>query len=191
MLPIGPLMIEHRLIEKMIRLMAQEAARVRENITVNVQFAFLEPRFIDAAVDFVRTYADQIHHGKEEHILFAALEKKPLAPEHRRMMQELEQDHAWGRQATASLATAKEKYVKGHIESAADVLESMTSLAEFYPLHITKEDKHFFLPVMEYFSQAEKDALLAQMDEFDRSFDHAKYQKIVTDWESSGCKCHL
>ncbi len=35
MLPIGPLMIEHRLIEKMIRLMDQEIARIRENITVS------------------------------------------------------------------------------------------------------------------------------------------------------------
>ncbi len=44
----------------------------------------------------------------------------------------------------------------------------MTALVEFYPRHIDKEDKHFFLPVMEYFSREEKDALLARMDEFDR-----------------------
>ena len=84
MLPIGPLMIEHRLIEKMIRLMDREIVRIRENITVSPQFAFVDSRFIDAAVDFIRTYADQVHHGKEEDILFAALQEKPLSPEHHR-----------------------------------------------------------------------------------------------------------
>jgi hypothetical protein len=62
---------------------------------------------------------------------------------------------------------------------------------EFYPCHIAREDQQFFLPVMEYFSKMEKDALLARMYDFDRDLIHVKYQKIVTDWEASGCKCHL
>jgi hemerythrin-like domain-containing protein len=32
--------------------------------------------FIDTAVDFIRTYADRCHHGKEEDILFRNLAKK-------------------------------------------------------------------------------------------------------------------
>jgi hemerythrin-like domain-containing protein len=191
MLPIGPLMIEHRLIEKMIRLMAQETTRIRENSTVSPQFAFVDSKFIDTAVDFIRTYADQVHHGKEEDILFTALQEKPLSPEHAKIMQELRQDHEWSRQTTASLVAAKEKYVKGRSESLADVLEFMSALVEFYPRHIAKEDHHFFLPIMEYFSQEEKDALLARMNDFDKKFNLAKYQKMVTDWEESGCKCHL
>ena len=83
MLPIGPLMIEHRLIERMIRLMGREVARIRENMAYSRDFAFVDAKVIDTAVDFMRTYADQVHHGKEEKILFAALEAKPLAAEHR------------------------------------------------------------------------------------------------------------
>jgi hemerythrin-like domain-containing protein len=191
MLPIGPLMIEHRLIEKMIRLMNREIVRIRENIAVNPQFAFVDSRFIDAAVDFIRTYADQIHHGKEEDILFTALQEKPLSPEHRQIVQELQEDHKWGRQTTAHLMAAKDKFVQGRSESLTHVLEFMTALVEFYPRHIEKEDKHFFLPVMAYFSREEKDALLARMEEFDRGFIQAKYQKLVADWEACGCKCHL
>ncbi len=191
MLPVGPLMIEHRLIEKMIRLMAQETARVRENITVSAQFAFVDSKFIDAAVDFIRTYADQVHHGKEEDILFTALQNKPLSAEHRQIMQELQQEHVWGRQTTVSLVAALEQYKHGQKEVLADILKSMTELATFYPNHIEKEDQHFFLPVMEYFSQSEKEVLLAQMNEFDQALMHEKYQKIVERWEGRGCKCHL
>ncbi len=191
MLPIGPLMIDHRLIEKMIRLMTQEAARVKDNISVNPDFAFVNGKFIDAAVDFIRTYADQVHHGKEEDILFTALQEKPLTPEHRRIMQELVEEHKWGRQTTAGLLAAKEKYLSGEREALTEILDKLSSLAEFYPRHIEKEDKHFFLPIMEYFTPEEKASLLARMEEFDRGFIQRKYQKIVQDWENPGCKCHL
>jgi hemerythrin-like domain-containing protein len=191
MLPIGPLMIEHRLIERMIRLLAQETVRIRKNISVSPQFAFVDPKFINTSVDFIRTYADEVHHGKEEHILFASLGNKPLSPGHRRIMEELVYEHQQGRQTTASLVAATEKYVAGRPEALTEVLEHMTFLVEFYPRHIDKEDKLFFLPVMEYFSQEEKDALLAQMNDFDQKFSHTQYQKMVSDWEASGCKCHL
>ena len=80
MLPIAPLMIEHRLIERMIRLLDQENTRIRENIGVLPEFAFVNAKFIDAAVDFIKTYADQVHHGKEEDILFTALLEKTAFP---------------------------------------------------------------------------------------------------------------
>src|SRR5512139_1093807 len=123
MLPIGPLMVEHRLIEKMIRLMDQEISRIRGNITVSPQFAFVENKFIDAAVDFMRTYADQVHHGKEEDILFTALEHKPLASEHRQIMQELQEDHKWGRQTVANLLAAKDDYLSGRMAALNQILE--------------------------------------------------------------------
>jgi len=191
MLPIDPLMTEHRLIEKMIRLMAQETARIRDNMAVSPEFAFVNPKFIDAAVDFICGYADRIHHGKEEEIFFLALEQKPLSWEHLEIMQELQQEHGWGRQTTARLAAAKENYANGSPDSLAEVLGLMEALVDFYPRHIALEDQHFFLPVMAYFTQAEQEALLQQMSEFDKDFDHQGYQKMVTDWEACGCKCHL
>jgi hemerythrin-like domain-containing protein len=191
MLPIAPLMIEHRLIERMIRLMGQEIARIRDNIAVSQEFAFVNAKLIDAAVDFMKTYADQVHHGKEEDLLFTALQEKPLSPEHRQVMQELLEDHRWGRQTVAALLAAKNEYLAGKIAALNQVLENLASLAEFYPKHIEKEDKNFFLPVMAYFTAQEKEALLARMVEFDQKFIHAKYQKILADWEACGCKCHL
>ena len=69
MLPIAPLMIEHRLIEKMIVVIRKEIDRCKSEGNIN-------PEFIDAAVDFIRIYADKCHHGKEEDILFRDLRKK-------------------------------------------------------------------------------------------------------------------
>lgn len=74
MMPIGPLMIEHRLIERMVKTIKGELRKISEENEVNVIF-------IDTAVDFFRTYADRCHHGKEEDILFRDLAKKPLSPD--------------------------------------------------------------------------------------------------------------
>lgn len=191
MLPIGPLMIEHRLIERMIRLMHQEAGRIRENIAVSRDFAFVNLQFIDTAADFVRTYADRLHHGKEEDILFAALQEKPLTPEHRQILEALQEEHVLGRKITANLLAAKEQYVTLEQESLDELLENMMALVEFFPRHIDKEDRHFFLPVMEYFSREEKDTLLERMNRFDQDAIQEKYQNIVAAWAAGGCKCHL
>ena len=147
MQPIGPLMIEHRLIERLLTLMAREFKRIKDNIEVDPEFAFVDPVFIDTAVDFIRTYADRCHHGKEEDILFKALAEKDLAPEHRQTMDDLIQEHAWAREATAGLVKAKEAYLLEKPGALDELMDHLGKLVEFYPRHIDKEDKHFFIPV--------------------------------------------
>lgn len=192
MQPIGPLMIEHRLIERLLHFMAQELRRVKDNIAVDPEFAFVDPVFIDTAVDFIRTYADRCHHGKEEDILFKALAAKELSPEHRQVMDDLIKEHAWARETTAGLVKAKEGYLMEKPGALDDLVAHLEKLVEFYPRHIDKEDKHFFSPCMSYFSDAEKAVLLDQMYEFDRSLIHEKYRRLVEGLEQRrGCQnCH-
>ena len=130
MQPIGPLMIEHRLIERLLHLMTQEFTRIKANMEVDPEFAFVDPVFIDTAVDFIRTYADRCHHGKEEDLLFKALAEKNLSPEHRRIVAELIQEHAWARETTASLVRAKEGYLLEKPGALNDLMESMGKLVE-------------------------------------------------------------
>jgi hemerythrin-like domain-containing protein len=192
MQPIGPLMIEHRLIERLLHFMAQELRRVKDNIAVDPEFAFVDPVFIDTAVDFIRTYADRCHHGKEEDILFKALAAKELSPEHRQILDDLIKEHAWARETTAGLVKAKEGYLLEKPGALDDLVTHLEKLVEFYPRHIDKEDKHFFIPCMSYFSDAEKTALLDQMYEFDRLLIHEKYRSVVEGLEQRrGCQnCH-
>jgi hemerythrin-like domain-containing protein len=190
MQPIGPLMIEHRLIERMITLMQREWQRITDNVAVDPEFAFVDPVFIDTAVDFIRTYADRCHHGKEEDILFAALGKKELSGEHRQMMEELVRDHVLARETTAALMQAKGDYLLGKSAALDEILKNLGTLVEFYPRHIEKEDKHFFIPCMEYFSDAEKAAMLQAMFEFDRQMIHEKYRGVVEGIETRKA-CHI
>lgn len=172
MMPIGPLMIEHRLIERMIEAMGEELLLIEKEKKV-------DPEFIEMAVDFIRTYADRCHHGKEEDILFRDLGIKKLADEQRRMMEELVEEHRFGRKVTARLVEANTRYVRGSQEALSAITDCIRSLIEFYPKHIEKEDKHFFIPCMEYFSKAEQEAMLKEEWEFDKSLIHEKYKNVV------------
>ncbi|MEJ2296669.1 MAG: hemerythrin domain-containing protein [Candidatus Lokiarchaeota archaeon] len=172
MMPIGLLMIEHRLIERMIALMDEEITKMK-------QFNKANPLFIDTAVDFIRMYADRTHHGKEEDILFRDLEKKDLSPNHNKIMEELVEEHKWARSMVAKLVDEKNEYEKGSIDKLNEIISTMSELTEFYPKHIEKEDKHFFIPVMKYFTQEEQDKMLGEFWDFDKTLIHEKYKKVV------------
>lgn len=179
MKPIGPLMWEHRLIEKMLASMMRHIDQIEKSKKVN-------PLVIDMAADFIRTYADRTHHGKEEEILFRDLAKKDLAPELKKIMQELIDEHIWGRKTTAALVAAKEKYLQGNGDELPRIIDCARQLGNFYPKHIEKEDKHFFYPCQEYFDKDEQTRMLAEFWEFDRKMIHEKYNKIYENYSSLG-----
>lgn len=171
MKPIGPLMWEHRLIEKMLGVMMRHMDQAETDKKIN-------PVVIDVAVDFIRTYADRTHHGKEEEILFRDLAIKELTADLKSTMQELLDDHAWGRKTTAQIVAAKDMYLSGEEEKLTEIIHLARELGSFYPRHIEKEDKHFFYPCQEYFSQSEQEKMLAEFWEFDRIMIHEKYNKV-------------
>ena len=176
MKPIGPLMIEHRLIERMVALLNEELKQITGENKVDVEFLMV-------AVDFIRTYADRTHHGKEEDILFRELAKKQLSQEHEKTMNELVEEHVSGRRMVTSLVNARESYVKGNAGSLKDIVACVKELVNFYPAHIEKEDKHFFYPSLEYLSKQEQDDMLQEFWEFDRKLIHEKYEKLVEGFE--------
>jgi hemerythrin-like domain-containing protein len=134
---------------------------------------------VDTAVDFIRTYADRTHHGKEESILFRNLGKRPLSAEDQRVMNELIEEHVLGRQITKALVDANRRYRDGDEMAMADITDKLQNLAEFYPKHIEKEDKVFFPAARAYFTDSEDQAMLSEFWEFDRRMIHEKYESVV------------
>jgi hemerythrin-like domain-containing protein len=178
MLPVGLMMKEHRLIEKMVKLMDNELERLSKDNKPDLCF-------IDAAVDFIKIYADKCHHGKEEDILFSELKKKSISKEHEKTMNELISEHVYGRKTVGALLEARQKYEAGDENQIENIKENIKKLIDFYPKHIEKEDKRFFLPVMEYFTDEEKDKMLAQCRDFDMKMIHEKYKAVVENLKSA------
>jgi hemerythrin-like domain-containing protein len=172
----APLMIEHRLIERMLSVIKDVVSKIESNHQV-------DPVFVDTAVDFIQVYADRTHHGKEEDILFRELKKKPMSDEDRRVMNELVEEHVFGRRATKAIVESNTRYRNGDETALADIAKKLQILIEFYPKHIEKEDKVFFPSSRAYFTDEEDQAMLAEFMKFDQKMIHEKYKSVVEKFE--------
>lgn len=172
MLLIEPLIEEHIVIDKMIQLMENEIEKMKK-------FNKANPLFVDTAVDFIKIYAHKTHHGKEEHILFRDLEKKELSPNHSKILEALKQDHVWERITVEKLVEAKNQYGKGNKDILNEIISIMSELVNFYPDHLKKEDKHFFIPVMSYFTIEEQNKMLQEFWDYDKTLIHERYKQII------------
>jgi hemerythrin-like domain-containing protein len=171
--PRGPLMIEHRLIEKMIEVISREVDQFSRGKQP-------EPVFIDTMVDFIRTYADRTHHGKEEEIMFKTLAEKKMKPEDKKVMQELIKEHELGRAMVRAIVESYKKFTEAKKqEDFVLLIKNMKFLTQFYPIHIEKEDKVFFPACLQYLTKEDQQQMLAQFNDFDRQMIHEKYEAVV------------
>ncbi len=176
MKPIRPLMIEHMLIDRMITLLAQEHHRISE--TGNIDYAFL-----DIGINFLKTYVDKFHHGKEEEILFRELAEKPLSPEDRKILNELIEEHGRTRKAVDRLVSARRQQDDKKL-AITEITKHMETLIKWYPVHMEKENKHFFIPSMNYLNEHEQITMLEKFREFDRNFMQQSFEKIIKELET-------
>jgi hemerythrin-like domain-containing protein len=176
MQPTGNLMIEHRLIERMIALLRGELDGIRDGAKPDL-------RFLDRAVDFIQTYADRTHHGKEEDILFRDLSGKELSATDRAATEELTHEHAWARERVGELADTLERAYGGGDFEVTDLVRPLEQLTEFYPRHIEREDKVFFPALMGYLTDREQEAMIREFEDFDRGLVHRRYRGVVESLE--------
>ena len=172
----APLMIEHRLIERMIGIIKRIVSQIEKEEKV-------DPIFVDTTVDFIRTYADRTHHGKEEDILFRDMKERELSEEDEQLMNDLIEGHVQGRKTTKKLIDANSRYRNGDKSALVEIASNLSSLADFYPKHIEKEDQVFFPAARRYFSEQEDQAMLDEFREFDRKMIHEKYTSVVEAFE--------
>lgn len=168
----GPLMVEHRWIEKMLEVIRRELDGIGER-------GEADPCLIDEFVDFLRSYADRTHHGKEEDILFRELAKKEMSGADRQAMNELIEEHRFARETTDALAGANRVYRGGDESQLPVVIDRLGTLVDFYPEHIRKEDDGFFPAAREYMTSGEERYMVMEFREFDRKMIHDKYRSMV------------
>jgi hemerythrin-like domain-containing protein len=99
------------------------------------------------------------------------------------VMNELIEDHVFGRQTTKALIAANNNYRKGDDSALADIVDRLQTLIDFYPKHILKEDNVFFQASRAYFTDEEDQAMLSEFGEFDRRMIHEKYKSVVEGFE--------
>jgi len=130
--PIAKLMAEHQNIIKGIDLLERAAARLEKGDEVS-------PDFFGKMVDFIRDYADEYHHAKEENILFVRMGEIGFSPEMGPVAVML-YEHGQGRGYVSELAKASEKYAAGDNTAIPKLVKNARAYADLLRQHIHKED---------------------------------------------------
>lgn len=163
---------DHRVIEQVLAVL-ERLARSRGKVPLE-KWA--------KAVDFIRNFADQCHHLKEEKILFPALEEHgiplgggPLGV----MLLEHEEGRGYVRAMAGALAQAKE----GRAGAEETLRENARAYLRLLRQHILKEDEILFPMADEVLTQEEQKKLVCEFEEHEAkeigSGVHERYLKLA------------
>jgi len=171
MKPTEVLSAEHRVIEQVLNCLEKIAAQAEKT-------GKLEKQPAQDAVSFFRAFADQCHHGKEEALLFPALEAKGM-PRNGGPTGVMIQEHETGRACVRGMADAVEK------DDAKSFAQNGRAYIELLRQHIQKEDHCLFGMADQALSPADQASLLAAFETVERDHmgagTHEKFLKLAND----------
>ncbi|MGA3022590.1 MAG: hemerythrin domain-containing protein [Thermoplasmata archaeon] len=152
---------EHHCIQIVVGAMAPLAETLEKGGKVDVGT-------LRGIVEFMRTFADKCHHGKEEKHLFALLEQKGV-PVHGCPLGILLLEHQKGRALVAKLAELTESYSNGNPAASEELVKCLHELMHLYPNHIWKEDYLAFPMTNKIVTPEEQRELNRNFEDVDKS----------------------
>jgi hemerythrin-like domain-containing protein len=135
--PCAALRNEHRVIERVLRVLATLVGRFRTGD------GFEKEAFLDC-IRFFRLFADACHHGKEETLLFPKLQARGIPREHGPIGVMLH-EHQVGRELVRRMADAIESGENGNPTAGIQCVEAADTFIAHLSQHIAKEDNILFV----------------------------------------------
>ncbi len=151
--PTEVLSLEHRLIERVLDCLDVIAQRARRN-------AQLDARSAREALEFLATYADAIHHGKEEHVLFPRMEQRGI-PRQVGPLAVMLHEHELGRAAIRAMREALARFETGEAGGAGEFADAAEEYVALLHEHIGKEDQVLFPMAEACLGEADRQAVAA------------------------------
>ena len=154
---------EHEGIQHMLRILK----------AVGIQFGYgnkLPPGDVAGILDFLATFVDRCHHGKEEDYLVPALEAAGVAREGGPIGVMLA-EHEQGRKLVAKLKEGVARYDAGDKTAAVNIQHTIDDYAALLTQHIAKENDVLF-PMAVARIDTDKDAELCE------AFERLEHERI-------------
>lgn len=128
--------------------------------------ASIPPHILSDSVEFFRLFADRCHHGKEEELLFPALEKKGI-PRSGGPIGVMLVEHDSGRMLIAEMAEAAKAYESGDKEAGQKWASAAMNYSRLLRDHIAKENNVLFVMAERLLTAAEQQQLAAGFEEIE------------------------
>ncbi len=173
--PIRRLMNEHRVIEHAIDVLDKIVSLIEEGKGVDTTD-------IKSIIDFIQTFADRCHHGKEEGILFPKMVEKGVPREGGPIGVMLE-EHETGRDAVRRMLRAVELMEQGRVEAKEDFVRAALDYITLLRNHIDKEDNVLFPIAKNLFSSEEIENMMSEFNRVEKEDIgegvHEKYEELI------------
>jgi hemerythrin-like domain-containing protein len=181
--PIKILEEEHHFIQKVVGAMAVLAETLEAGKEVKA-------KTLDEIVEFMRTFADKCHHGKEEAHLFTLLEKKGV-PMRGCPLGILVAEHQKGRALVSDLAKAAEAHTTEIPLARESLVKTLRALTDLYPNHIWKEEYLAFPMADKILSAKEQDDLYEKFELVEKEIGldvHQRFEQFAEQLEREAQK---
>ena len=97
---------------------------------------------ISDCIDFYRLFTDACHHGKEEDLLFVAMEEE--APGAEGPIAVMREEHVYGRRLAGRMAVTVQRLRAGEDAAERALMDDGREYIDFIRAHIRKEDEGVF-----------------------------------------------
>lgn len=177
MLPTEDLIREHNAIKIMLSIMSKIAENIKNDKGVDTYD-------IEKIVDFLKTFADKCHHGKEENALFPALVEAGIQKEGGPVGVMLH-EHVVGREYIKDISSSNEKYIIGSSESIQLIAESLSNYINLLHKHIQKEENILFPMAEKVLSIQKQNKIFDQFEKIEEDVIghgvHEQYHELLNE----------
>lgn len=150
---------EHRAVEEALGVLERMAGKLEKGKAV-------DPELVEKTLDFLRTFADRCHHGKEADLLFPAMEMKGVSRKDS-PIGTLIREHEIARNLLRNLELALHDYREGDETAGEDIGQNSEAYVELLRRHIEREDEVLYPMAEERMTQEEQEQLLKAYDRFE------------------------
>ena len=148
---------EHRIIERMLAVIEKAASDIESGGEV-------ADDFFPNVVDFIRNFADGLHHGKEETNLFPVMGRRGI-PTERGPIGVMLAEHEEGRAYVRAIDEAAKRFAAGDKTALKTAVENALNYAALLRRHIEKEDNILYVMADQVLTPEDQKELLAVYDE--------------------------
>ncbi|WP_238882758.1 hemerythrin domain-containing protein [Clostridium sp. YIM B02551] len=165
---------EHKYIKRMLVVVRKVCVRILQGEDISYDD-------FSKIIDFVRNYADNHHHGKEEKILFNRMVSEIGGVADKLVNQGMLVEHDLGRLHMRELELALDRVKAGDEESKLDVIANAISYTHLLTRHIEKEDNTVYTFAQRKLSKESLEQINKECEDFENKAIEDEVSKLYID----------
>lgn len=177
---------ELRMEHDAVRLTLKVLDRICQEIELSGKLG--KAQHVDHLLEFFTVFVDKCHHGKEEELLFPALEQIGVNRDNGPIGVML-REHQLGRESVQKMKTAFSQFKTGSVSAAVDFTRNARDYISLLDQHIEKENNVLFPLAEKQLSEAKLAELLKGFEKIEADKigvgKHEEFHKMIDQLESA------